>query len=281
MQMKPRLMMAALIIRSQTKGFPKDRKCTSCWRAGWFEKSRDVWPVVRDGSGYPHLVEVHGGVSKAQSANASSTAHRLRRWRCLSSWMCVVCVCLCVARLGTRKTTPKRLRVSVQNASVCTEKTRGREEEFSSFSLVPSLFLVLPTFSLQSFSSPFSLSPFSSLSLLFSLSNNDNDHSSSRFSLCTQSSDLPECQSTSTLTHSLLAEHVRTMQETIIKVLVCKARAIWKEVGLCLCWKWVLCLVVVGGVSMCEHALLCSVFVVLSVASVLASMGWLLCGGNG
>ena len=49
-----------------------------------------------------------------------------------------------------------------------------------------------------------------------------------------------------TLAHSLLAEHVRIMQETFVKVFVCKARAIWKEVGLCLCWKWVLCLVVFG-----------------------------------
>ena len=73
------------------------------------------------------------------------------------------------------------------------------------------------------------------------------------------------------------------MQETIVMVFVCKPRAIWKEVGMCLCWKWVLCscLFVFGGVSMCEHALFCVVFVVLLVASVLALMRWLLCGGDG
>ena len=59
MQMKPRLMMAALIIRSQAKSFPRDGECTmltyfpETLRAGWFEKSTDVCPVVRDGSGSP------------------------------------------------------------------------------------------------------------------------------------------------------------------------------------------------------------------------------------
>ena len=45
----------------------------------------------------------------------------------------------------------------------------------------------------------------------------------------------------------------------------------------CVC----LCLVVFGCVWLCEHVLLCVVFVVLLVASVLASMRWLLCGGDG
>ena len=57
-----------------------------------------------------------------------------------------------------------------------------------------------------------SLFLFSSLSLLsslccllslLSLSNNDNDHSSSRLSLCTHGSDLPKCHSAWTLAHSL------------------------------------------------------------------------------
>ena len=33
--------------------------------------------------------------------------------------------------------------------------------------------------------------------------------------------------------------------------------------------------------SMCQYVLICAVFVVLLVASVLASMRWLLCGGDG
>ena len=34
-------------------------------------------------------------------------------------------------------------------------------------------------------------------------------------------------------------------------------------------------------VSMCQYVSVCVVFVVLLVASVLASMRWLLCGGDG
>ena len=50
----------------------------------------------------------------------------------------------------------------------------------------------------------------------------------------------------------------------------------------CVCAaKWVLCLVVFGGVSMCQCVLVCVVFLVLLVASVLASVRWLLCGGDG
>ena len=58
------------------------------------------------------------------------------------------------------------------------------------------------------------------------------------------------------------------MQETTILVLLCKPRATWNEVGLYLCWKWVMCLFVL-------------VCVLLLVASVLASVRWLLCGGDG
>ena len=60
-------------------------------------------------------------------------------------------------------------------------------------SLLSSLLSSLSSFSLLSFS------------LVFSLSNDDNDHSSSRPSLCTHGSDM------------------------------------WNEVGLYLCWKWVMC----------------------------------------
>ena len=88
---------------------------------------------------------------------------------CVCAW-CVLCVrgvcVLCVMRLGTRKNSPcvgsKRLRVYVQNASVCTGKTRaclqhmrafcgytrgggrGREGGFSSLSSPFSLSLSLP-----------------------------------------------------------------------------------------------------------------------------------------
>ena len=57
--MKPRFVMAALIIRSQAKSFPRDGEGTmfvhspKVLRIRWFEKSTDVCPVVRDGSGSP------------------------------------------------------------------------------------------------------------------------------------------------------------------------------------------------------------------------------------
>ena len=102
------------------------------------------------------------------------------------------------------------------------EPTHGEEGGGGGLSSLSSLltFSLSSSFSLPSFPSfvlflfLFSFSLLFS-SLLFSLSNNDNDHSSSRFSLCTHGSDLPECQSACTLAHSLLAEHVRIMQETI------------------------------------------------------------------
>ena len=55
MHMKPRFVMAALIIRSQAKSFPRNGECTmlihfpETLRAGWLEKSTDVCPVVRSG----------------------------------------------------------------------------------------------------------------------------------------------------------------------------------------------------------------------------------------
>ena len=42
-----------------------------------------------------------------------------------------------------------------------------------------------------------------------------------------------------------------------------------------------MCQYVLVCVSMCWYVLVCVVFVVLLVASVLASMRWLLCGGDG
>ena len=58
-QMKPCFVMATLIIRSQAECFPKDGEITmfvhfsKALRAGWLEKSADVCPVVRNGSGSP------------------------------------------------------------------------------------------------------------------------------------------------------------------------------------------------------------------------------------
>ena len=58
-QMKPRFVMAALIIRSQAKCFPWDGECTmlihfpESLRARWFEKSADVGPIVQNGSRSP------------------------------------------------------------------------------------------------------------------------------------------------------------------------------------------------------------------------------------
>ena len=37
---------------------------------------------------------------------------------------------------------------------------------------------------------------------------------------------------------------VRIMQETTVLVFLCKPRATWNDVGLYLCWKWVMCLFV-------------------------------------
>ena len=55
-------------------------------------------------------------------------------------------------------------------------------------------------------------------SLFFPLSNDVNDRSSSRLSLCTHGSNLPEDFSACTLVHSLSGEHVRIMQETTVLV---------------------------------------------------------------
>ena len=59
MQMKPRLMMAALITGTQTKNLSRSGKGTmfvhfpKTLRARWFEKSADVGPIVRNGSRSP------------------------------------------------------------------------------------------------------------------------------------------------------------------------------------------------------------------------------------
>ena len=181
-------------------------------------------------------------------------------WCCVFCWWCVVwCVCvwLCVwcvwcVWCGAAW--------HAENRSVCRfktppcvrrpERTHGgvlnlHTEGFSAFSslfssLLSSLSLVLSSLSLALF-------PLLS-SLFFSLSNNVNDHSSSALSLGTHGSNVPECQSACTLAHSLSGEHVRIMHETTVLVLLCEPRATWNEVGLYLCWKWVLCVVVLSCV---------------------------------
>ena len=151
-----------------------------------------------------------------------------------SVW-CVVCAwcVLCVAKLDTRKNS----RVKVQNVSVCMFKTlpcipakrphvehmrafcrhtRWRFEPTHEVPLSPLLLsFSRPFFFLSSFVL-FLCSPlFSLLSALFS------PHpvtmsmiTRSVGSLCTQSSDLPECQCAWASVHSLFSEHVRIMQET-------------------------------------------------------------------
>ena len=78
----------------------------------------------------------------------------------------------------------------------------------------------------------------------------------------------------------LVGEHVRIKQETTVLVELCKPRATWNEVGLHLCWKWVLCLVVfvmclcLVCVSMCWYVLVCVVFVVLLVTVDALGVVW-------
>ena len=51
-------------------------------------------------------------------------------------------------------------------------------------------------------------------------------------SLCTDGSDLPECQSAWASVHCLFDDYVRIMQETTVLAELCKPRATWNEVGL-------------------------------------------------
>ena len=116
------------------------------------------------------------------------------------------------------------------------ERTHGgvlnlHTEGFSAFSsLFSSLFLFILSLALFPL-----LSSLSSLSATMTMITRPVG-----LSLCTHGSDLPECQSACTLA-------------------LCKPRATWSEVGLYLCWIWVicLCLFVFGCVWLCEHALLC------------------------
>ena len=103
---------------------------------------------------------------------------------------CVLCVCgvvcvVCVWRGKHPNVGSKRLRVQVQNARMLNTCARfaGAHGGFSNLHTEATL-------SHPSFSSWLSFS-----SLFFSLSNNDNDHSSSGLSLYTHGYDLPECRS--------------------------------------------------------------------------------------
>ena len=198
---------------------------------------------------------------------------------------CGVC-CLCVARLGTRKL-----------VSVCTFKTlpcvptkRTHTETFLTYTrrggkgsgerILFSLFLSAVVLVLcSSFSSLFPL-----LSSLFSLSNNDNGHSSSRLSLWTHGSNLPECQSACTLAHSLFGDHIRSYHArdncpgfycANLVPLGMKWACICAGNGCCVWWcLWcVLCLAVFGCVWLCEHALLCDSMCCLRCVAACVSVG--------
>ena len=102
-------------------------------------------------------------------------------------------------------------------------------------------------------------------------------------SLCTQSSDLPECQCAWASVHSLFGDYVTCSS--------CKKQLSWHNcaslvpLGMrwaCICAGNECCVrYVFVCVWLCQYVLLCVVCVVLLVASVLVSMRWLLCGGDG
>ena len=85
---------------------------------------------------------------------------------------------------------------------------------------------------------------------LFSLSNNDNDHSSSRLSLYAQLWLALRARVQRPWPIPCRSDMFASCKKQLPWCFLCKPRATWKEVGLYLCWKWVLCLVVFGCVSM-------------------------------
>ena len=101
----------------------------------------------------------------------------------------------CARFAGTHGSVLNRTHGDVSNRHM---GRREGEGVLFSLSSLPSLFLSSVSFS-------FSCSLPSLVFSLFSLSNNDNDHSSSRLSLCTHGSDLPESQSACTLAIPCLA----------------------------------------------------------------------------
>ena len=167
------------------------------------------------------------------------------------------------------KTSPcvgsKRLRVYRQHARMCVWEGGWRFSSLS-FSLL---------FSLSLISSRSCLSPLSATMTMTT-------RQSGSLFLCTHGSDLPESQSACTLAHSLLGRLGMKWAALCWKWVMCLCLSVFVCVCLCLClFVFCLCLIVFVCVCLCEHVLVCVVFVVLLVASVLASMRWLLCGGDG
>ena len=140
------------------------------------------------------------------------------------------------------------------------ERTHGgvlnlHTEGFSAFSVFLALSLSLLLFSLSALFSLVSLSLLSSLSspsLLSSLSATMTMITRPVGSLCVHTALTCECVGVRVLwlipchvrrtcSHHARNKHVRIMQETTVLVLLCKPRATWNEVGLYLCWKWVMC----------------------------------------
>ena len=146
---------------------------------------------------------------------------------CVCFVVCVVLWCCCFVWCGAAWDAENPLRVRIQNASVCPRKrphvlnmrafsgyTRRRLERTHGGVLNPHteevfylLFSLLSLFPLLS-----SLSSFSATMTMITRSVG---------SLCTQSSDLPECQCACALAHSLAGEHVH---------IICKKQLSWKTV---------------------------------------------------
>ena len=129
------------------------------------------------------------------------------------------------------------------------------------------LFLFLSLLVTLSFSARFSsfLSPVKLSVFLFSMTMTMAMIARPVGSLSVHGPDLPECQCAWAVAPSLQAEHRRTMQETHVLAFLCKPLGD---------------VFVFGCVWSCSVVLVCVVFVVLLVASVLAPMRWLLCGGD-
>ena len=148
--------------------------------------------------------------------------------------VCVVCgvcaVCVCVARLGTRKTPVYRFKTSPcvhrQIARMCSTCARFARSQGGflnlhtaslSISLLSSfLSSFLPFLFLRSLPSYFSRSLSLLSSLLSSLSSTMTMITRQVGSLSVNTALTCLCQSAWAVAHSMLAEHIRIMQETIV-----------------------------------------------------------------
>ena len=96
-------------------------------------------------------------------------------------------------------------------------------------------------------------------------------------SLCTHGSILPRGQSAWALSPSLFGEVLRIMQKNCVGGVPVQASCHLE-------WSGSVSVLEMGDVFVCvsmrQYVLVCVVFVVLLVASVLASMRWQLCGGD-